>query len=378
MDFTLSEEQKMLQRTVRDFATDKLAPVADVLDQAQEFPLDNFKMMAGLELVGMALPARYGGGGASFVSLAVAMEEVARACASTCDILNAHQMLCAEPIALYGSEEQKKRFLPPLASGEKIGSFAVTEAEAGSDIGNIQTTAVRDGDDYILNGAKIFITNGDVCDTVVVFARIPQLEKRGMTAFIVEKDTPGFSKGKKFHKLGMRAGTAAELIFEDCRLPAANRLGEEGQGMKIALAAIDYGRIGIAAQGIGLAQAVLDRASDYAKERVQCGVPIGRNQAIAWMLADIAVQLEGARLLNYQTAYLADQGAPFGKQAAMAKLSAGELAMRASTQGIQIFGGYGYMMDSPMQRYFRDAKLIEIYEGTSEVQRMVISRALLK
>jgi len=378
MDFTLSEEQKMLQTTVRDFATDKLAPVADELDQAQEFPMDSFKMMAELGLVGMALPAQYGGGGASFVSLAVAMEEIARACASTCDILNAHQMLCAQPIALYGSEEQKKRFLSPLATGEKIGSFAVTEPEAGSDIGNIQTTAVRDGDHYILNGAKIFITNGDVCDIVVVFARIPQLEKRGMTAFIVEKDTPGFTKGKKFHKLGMRAGTAAELIFEDCRLPAANRLGEEGQGMKIALVTIDYGRIGIAAQGIGLAQAVLDKTVDYAKERVQFGVPIGQNQAIAWMLADIAVQLEGARLLNYQTAYLADQGAPFGKQAAMAKLSAGELAMRAATQGIQIFGGYGYMMDSPMQRYFRDAKLIEIYEGTSEVQRMVISRALLK
>jgi len=378
MDFTLSEEQKMLQTTVRDFATDKLAPVADELDQAQEFPMDSFKMMAELGLVGMALPAQYGGGGASFVSLAVAMEEIARACASTCDILNAHQMLCAQPIALYGSEEQKKRFLSPLATGEKIGSFAVTEPEAGSDIGNIQTTAVRDGDHYILNGAKIFITNGDVCDIVVVFARIPQLEKRGMTAFIVEKDTPGFTKGKKFHKLGMRAGTAAELIFEDCRLPAANRLGEEGQGMKIALVTIDYGRIGIAAQGIGLAQAVLDKTVDYAKERVQFGVPIGQNQAIAWMLADIAVQLEGARLLNYQTAYLADQGAPFGKQAAMAKLSTGELAMRAATQGIQIFGGYGYMMDSPMQRYFRDAKLIEIYEGTSEVQRMVISRALLK
>jgi len=378
MDFTLSEEQKMLQATVRDFAADKLAPVADELDQAGEFPMDNFKMMAGLGLTGMTLPTQYGGGGASFVSLAVAMEEVARACASTCDILNAHQMLCAEPINLYGTEEQKQKFLPPLARGEKIGSFAVTEPEAGSDIGNIQTTAVRDGDDYILNGAKIFITNGDVCDTVVVFARIPQLEKRGMTAFIVEKDTPGFIKGKKFNKLGMRAGTAAELIFEDCRLPAANRLGEEGQGMKIALAAIDYGRIGIAAQGLGLTQAVLDKTVDYAKERVQFGIPIGKNQAIAWMLADIATQLEGARLLNYQTAYLVDQGVPFGKQSAMAKLSAGELAMRAATQGIQIFGGYGYMMDSPMQRYFRDAKLIEIYEGTSEVQRIVISRALLK
>ena len=237
---------------------------------------------------------------------------------------------------------------------------------------------MKDGDAYILNGSKIFITNGDVCDIVVVFANIPALEKRGMTAFIVEKDTPGFSKGKKFNKLGMRGGTAAELIFEDCRIPAANRLGEEGQGMRIALVTIDYGRIGIAAQGIGLAQAVLDKTVDYSKQRVQFGVPISQNQAIAWMLADIATQLEAARLLNYQAAYLADAGAPFTKQAAMAKLFAGELAMKATTQGIQIFGGYGYMMDSPMQRYFRDAKLIEIYEGTSEVQRMVISRALLR
>jgi len=378
MDFTLSEEQKMLQTTIRDFATNKLAPIADELDQAQEFAWDNFKMMAELGIVGMMLPTQYGGGGATFVSLAVALEEIAKACASTCDVLNAHQVLCAGPIDHYGTEEQKAKFLPPLAKGEKVGSFAVTEPEAGSDIGSIQTTAVKDGDSYILNGTKIFITNGNVCDIAVVFANIPQLEKRGMTAFIVEKDTPGFSKGKKFDKLGMRAGTAAELIFEDCRIPAANRLGEEGQGMRIALVTIDYGRIGIAAQGIGLTQAVLDKAIDYSKQRVQFGVPISQNQAIAWKLADMATQLEAARLLNYQAAYLVDQGAAFTKHAAMAKVYASELAMRAATQGIQIFGGYGYMMDSPMQRYFRDAKLIEIYEGTSEVQRIVISRALLK
>ena len=378
MDFTLSEEQKMLQTTIRDFATNKLAPVADELDQAQEFARDNFKMMAELGIIGMTLPTQYGGGDASTLSLVIATEEIARACASTADIVDAHLCLCAEPIHFYGTEEQKQKFLPPLAKGEKIGAFAITESEAGSDIGNIQTTAVKDGDAYILNGSKIFITNGDVCDIVVVFANIPELEKRGMTAFIVEKDTPGFSKGKKFNKLGMRGGTAAELIFEDCRIPAANRLGEEGQGMRIALVTIDYGRIGIAAQGIGLAQAVLDKAVDYSKQRVQFGIPISQNQAIAWMLADIATQLEAARLLAYETAQLADAGAPFTKQAAMAKLFAGELAMKATTQGIQIFGGYGYMMDSPMQRYFRDAKLIEIYEGTSEVQRMVISRALLR
>jgi len=378
MDFSLSEEQKMLQTTIRDFAADKLAPVADELEQAQEFAMDNFKMMAELGIIGMTLPAQYGGGGADNLSLVIATEEIARACASTADIVDAHLCLCAEPINFYGTEEQKQRFLPPLAKGEKIGAFAITEAEAGSDIGNIQTTAVKDGDAYILNGAKTFITNGDVCDIVVVFTNIPQLEKRGMTAFIVEEGTPGFTKGKKFDKLGMRAATNAELIFEDCRLPAANRLGEEGQGMKICLATLDHGRIGIAAQAVGITQAVLDKAADYAKQRIQFGVPIGQNQAIAWMLADIATQLEAARLLTYQAACSADQGLPFTKQAAMAKLSASELAMRAATQGIQIFGGYGYMMDSPMQRYFRDAKLTEIYEGTSEVQRMVISRALLK
>jgi len=378
MDFSLSEEQKMLQTTVRDFAADKLAPVADELEQAQEFAMNNFHMMAKLGITGMTLPTQYGGGDADNISLVIAMEEIARACASTSDILDAHLCLCAEPINFYGTEEQKKKFLPPLARGEKIGAFGITEPEAGSDIGNIQTTAVKDGDSYILNGTKIFITNGNVCDTAVIFANIPQLEKRGMTAFIVEKDTPGFSKGKKFNKLGMRAATNAELIFEDCRLPAANRLGEEGQGMRICLATLDHGRIGIAAQAVGITQAVLDKAVDYAKERVQFGIPIGKNQAIAWMLADIATQLEAARLLTYQAAYLADQGLPFSKQAAMAKLSASELAMRATTQGIQIFGGYGYMMDSPMQRYFRDAKLTEIYEGTSEVQRMVISRALMK
>ena len=378
MDFKLSEDQKMLQTTIRDFATNKLAPVADKLDQAQEFAIDNFKMMAELGLTGMTLPTQYGGSSTSILSLVIAMEEIAKACASTCDILNAHQILCAGPIYHYGTDEQKKRFLPPLAKGEKVGSFAITELEAGSDISNIQTTAVKDGDSYILNGMKIFITNGDVCDTAIIFATIPELGKRGMTAFVVEKGTPGFTKGKKYDKLGMRAGTNAELVFEDCRIPAANRLSEEGQGMRICLATLDYGRIGMAIQAIGLTQAVLDKAIDYSKQRVQFGVPISQNQAIAWMLADIATQLEAARLLTYEAACLADQSAPFTKQAAMAKVSASELAMKAATQGIQIFGGYGYMMDSPMQRYFRDAKLIEIYEGTSEVQRMVISRALLR
>ncbi len=378
MDFQLTEEQKMLQATVRDFATSKLAPVADELEQAQEFGMDNFKMIAELGLTGMTIPTQYGGSGASNFSLVIAMEEIAKACASTCDILDGHLCLCADPIYRYGTEEQRKRFVPPLAKGEKIGSFAITESEAGSDIGAIQATAVKDDDSYILNGTKIFITNGNVCDIALVFANIPTLGKRGATAFIVEKGTPGFTIGKKYNKVGMRIATNADLIFEDCHILAANRLGEEGQGMRICLSTLDYGRIGIAAQAVGITQAVLDKAVDYSKQRIQFGQPISQNQAISWMLADMATQVEAARLLTYEAAYLADEGVPFTKQAAMAKLYASELAMRASVQGIQIFGGYGYMMDSPMQRYFRDAKLTEIYEGTSEIQRMVISRALLR
>ena len=377
MDFTLSEEHKMLQATVRDFAAKELAPIADELDQKQEFAMNNFKMMAELGLLGLIIPPEYGGSGGGELSVVIAVEEIARACAATANILDCHLCLCAGPIYRYGTEEQIQKFVPSLAKGEKIGAFAITESEAGSDITAIQTTAVKDGDSYILNGTKVFITNGDVCDTIIVFANIPAPGKRGMTAFIVEAGMPGFSKGKKYNKLGMRAATNAELVFEDCPVPVENRLGEEGQGMKICLATLDHGRIGIAAQAVGLTQAVLDRAIDHSKQRIQFGAPISQNQAIAWMLADMATQLEAARLLTYKAAHLADNGAPFSKHAAMAKLYASELAMKAATQGIQIFGGYGYMMDSPMQRYFRDAKLTEIYEGTSEIQRIVISRVLL-
>ncbi|MFC1995186.1 acyl-CoA dehydrogenase family protein [Chloroflexota bacterium] len=378
MDFTLSEEQKMLQTTVRDFANNKLAPVADKLEQAQEFAMDNFKAAAELGLTGLVIPPEYGGSGADYVSYVIAMEEVARACASTCDLLDGHLSLCTEPIYIYGTEEQRKKFVPPLAKGEKVGSFAITEAEAGSDIGAIKSTAVRNGDSYILNGTKVFMTNGDVSSTAVVFANVPELGTRGMTAFIIEDGMPGFTKGKKYNKVGMRAATNCDYIFEDCPVPVENRLGEEGQGMKICLATLDHGRMGIAAQAIGITQAVLEKSIEYSKQRVQFGAPISQNQAISFALADMATQLEAARLLTYKAASLADRGEPFTIYAAMAKLTATELCMQASVQGIQIFGGYGYMMESPMQRYFRDAKLTTIYEGTSEVQRMVISRALLR
>lgn len=378
MDFALSEEHKMLQATVRDFASEKLAPVADELDRRQEFARENFRMMADMGLLGLGISQEYGGSGGDELSVAIAVEELSRACAATADILDAHLCLCAAPLYRFGTEEQKRKFLPALVKGEKVGAMAITESEAGSDVSNVQMTAVRDGDGYILNGTKIFITNGDVCDLVLLFANVPELGARGMTAFLVEAGTPGYSKGKKYDKLGMRAATNADQVFEDCRVTAANRLGDEGRGMRIFLELIDHGRIGIAAQANGITRVILEKATEYAKGRKQFGAPIASYQAIGWRLADIYTELEAARLLTYQAAWLADNGQPFRTQAAMAKLYATELAMRATTLGIQVFGGYGYMMDSPMQRYFRDAKLTEIYEGTSEVQRMVISAALFR
>lgn len=378
MDFNFTEEQKILQASVRELANKKFAPIADKLDRKQEFGLDNFKTLCELGFSGMGIPEEYGGSSGNKVSAIIVMVEIARACASTCDIMDTHLLLCTEPIYLYGNEKQRHKFLPPLIKGEKIGAFALTESEAGSDVSAIKTTAVRDGSDYIINGTKIFMTNGDVAGTGIVFANVPSLGNRGMTAFIIEDGMVGFSKSKKYDKLGMRAATNCDFIFENCRVPVENRLGEEGQGMRICLATLDRGRLGIAAQSIGIAQAILDKAVEYSKHRVQFGTPIGQNQAIAWMLADMSTHLEAARLLAFKAAFLADHGEPFTVYASMAKLFASELCMDAATKGIQIYGGYGYMMDSPMQRYFRDAKLTTIYEGTSEVQRMVISRNLLR
>lgn len=377
MDFNLSEEDKMLQATARDFARKELEPVAAAIDEKEEFAMENFKKMAGLEFTGLAIPPEYGGSGGNMLSLSLVMEEIAKACASTCDILDAHISLCARPIHFYGTEEQKKKYLPMLARGEKIGSFGITEAEAGSDIAAIKTTAVRDGDSYVINGSKLFITNGPVSDIIVLFATIPDLAPRGMTAFIVDTDTPGFSRAPQYRKLGMRGATNAELVFDNVRVPTENRLGDEGRGMRICLATLDEGRVGIAAQSVGIAQAVLDRATAYAKERKQFGALLAEHQAIQWMLVDMATKIQAARLLTYQAATLYDEGARASKEAAMAKLFASEGCMEIAVNGIQIFGGYGYMMDSPMQRFFRDAKLTQIYEGTSEVQRMVIARSLL-
>jgi len=378
LDFLFDEKQKMLQTALRNLAKEKFLPIADELDRKQEFPMDNFKIMADLGLMGLDIPVENGGSGGDKVSIVIAIEEISRACASTGGIIDAHLILGTEPIYLFGNEQQKRKYLPMLVKGEKVAAFAITESDAGSDISRIKTTAVREENHYILNGVKVFITDGDVAGTVIVFANIPALGKRGMTAFIVDDSMPGFIKGQKYDKVGMRASTQSELIFENCRVPVENRLGEEGQGMKICLATLDRGRIGIAAQALGITRAVLEEASLHASQRVQFGGPIGQNQAISWKLAEMATDLEAARLLTYQAACLCDQKLPFTTQAAMAKLFATELAMRASIDGIQIFGGIGYMMDSPMQRHFRDAKLTTIYEGTSEVQHMVISRSLLK
>jgi len=377
MDFELTEEQKIMQETIRNFAKNELEPVADELDQAEEFPWKIFKRMAELGLTGMILPTEYGGSGSDELSLNIAIEEIGRACASCAHILDSHLLLCASPIYHFGNDEQRQRFLPPLAKGERVGSYGLTEPDAGSDITSIKLKAVKDGENYVLNGQKTFISNGEVCETAIVFGSIPELAPRGMTAFVVEMGMPGFTKGKKFKKLGMRAATTAELFFEDCRVPAANRIGEEGKGVRIALSTLDRGRIGIAAQAVGIARAVLEKCTRYSKERIQFGAPISKNQAIAWKLADMATEIEAARFLYYKAAYLADKGEPFSTNAAMAKVYAAELAMKAATWGIQIYGGYGYMMEYPMQRHFRDAKVTEIYEGTSEVQRIIISRAVL-
>ena len=378
MDFHLSEAEQMLQSTARDFAKNEIEPVAAAVDEANVFAMDNFKKLAEVGFTGLAIPPEYDGSGGDVMELALVMVELAKACASTCDIVDAHISLCARPILLYGTEEQKVKYLPPLCRGEKVGAFAITEAEAGSDIANIKTTAVRDGDFYVLNGSKFFITNGPACDTIVVFAGIPDLAPRGMTAFIVEADMPGFSRSPQYEKVGMKGASNAELIFDNLRVPAENRLGDEGRGMRICLATLDEGRVGIAAQAVGISQAVLERCAQYAKERKQFGKPIGENQGIQWMLVDMACQVESARLLLYRAAKMMDEGANAVTAAAMAKLVATDTCMDIAVKGIQIFGGYGYMMDSPMQRYFRDAKLTQIYEGTSEVQRMVIARDLLR
>ncbi|MFL0474102.1 acyl-CoA dehydrogenase [Priestia sp. 179-F W1.4 NHS] len=377
MFFKLSEEHEMIRKMVRDFAKNEVAPTAAQRDEEERFDRGIFTQMADLGLTGIPWPEQYGGIGSDYLAYCIAVEELSRVCASTGVTLSAHTSLAGWPIYTFGTEEQKQKYLKPMATGEKIGAYGLTEPSAGSDAGGMRTLAVKDGEDYILNGSKIFITNGGEADIYVVFARIDPNEKR-TSAFIIEKDMPGFSVGKKEKKLGIRSSPTTEIIFEDCRVPKENLLGNEGEGFKVAMMTLDGGRNGIAAQAVGIAQGALDAAVDYAKERQQFGKPIISQQGIAFKLADMATSIEAARLLTYQAAWLESQGLPYGKESAMSKLYAGDTAMKVTTEAVQVFGGYGYTKDYPVERFMRDAKITQIYEGTQEIQRLVISRYLAK
>ena len=381
MNFELSEEQSLIRDTVREFAESEIGPSAAQRDEEERFDRSlMFDSLAELGLTGIVFPEEYGGAGADYLSYAIAVEELSRVCASTGVTLSAHLSLGANPIYLFGTESQKQQFLVPLATGEKMGAFGLTEPSAGSDAGSTKTTAVRDGDDWLLNGSKIFITNGGEAEIYVVLARTDKDAKKhhGMSAFIVEKGTEGFSFGKKEQKLGIRSSPTMEIVFENCRIPADNLLGEEGQGFKVAMKTLDGGRIGIGSQAIGIAQGALEQAVAYAKERKQFDKPIAAFQGISFQLADMATQIEAARLMVYNAAYRASAGLSYSQASAMAKLMASETAMKVSTQAVQILGGYGYSREFPVERMMRDAKITEIYEGTSEIQRLVIGTALTR
>ncbi|MGN4253530.1 acyl-CoA dehydrogenase AcdA [Bacillus cereus group sp. MYBKT14-1] len=379
MHFKLSEEHEMIRKMVRDFAKNEVAPTAAERDEEERFDRELFDQMAELGLTGIPWPEEYGGIGSDYLAYVIAIEELSRVCASTGVTLSAHTSLAGWPIFKFGTEEQKQKFLRPMAEGKKIGAYGLTEPGSGSDAGGMKTIAKRDGDHYILNGSKIFITNGGIADIYVVFALTdPESKQRGTSAFIVESDTPGFSVGKKESKLGIRSSPTTEIMFEDCRIPVGNLLGEEGQGFKVAMQTLDGGRNGIAAQAVGIAQGALDASVEYARERHQFGKPIAAQQGIGFKLADMATDVEAARLLTYQAAWLESEGLPYGKESAMSKVFAGDTAMRVTTEAVQVFGGYGYTKDYPVERYMRDAKITQIYEGTQEIQRLVISRMLTK
>lgn len=381
MNFELNEEQALIRDMVREFAEKEIAPSAKQRDEEERFDRDlMFGRLAELGLTGIVFPEEYGGAGADYISYAIAVEELSRVCGSTGVTLSAHLSLCANPIFLFGSEEQKQKYLTPLATGEKMGAFGLTEPSAGSDAGGTKTTAVKDGDEWIVNGTKIFITNAGEAETYVVLARTDKDAKKhhGISAFIIEKGTPGFSFGKKEEKLGIRSSPTMELVFENCRIPAGNLLGQEGEGFKVAMKTLDGGRIGIASQALGIAQGALDVAVEYAKERKQFDTPIARFQGIQFQLADMATQIEAARFLVYNAAYRASNKLSYSQQSAMAKLMASETAMKVTTQAVQVLGGYGYTREFPVERMMRDAKITEIYEGTSEVQRIVIGSSLTR
>ncbi len=374
-----TEEHEMVRQMVRDFAKNEVAPIAIEVDENERFPEETFKKMAELNLLGLPFEDKYGGAGMDLISYTITLEELARVCASTALSYSAHVSLAASPIHMFGTEEQKQKYLIPLAKGEKIGSFGLTEPTAGSDAGGTKTTAVRDGDSFILNGSKVFITNAAFADILVVTA-VTDKEKgrRGISNFIIERDFPGFEVGKKEKKLGMRASPTSMLHFTDCQVPVENMLGTENSGYKQFLTILDGGRVGIAAQSLGIAKESLKRAMLYAQEREQFGKPIGEFQAIQFKLADMATKIHAAELMIYNAAFRKMEGKPYIHEAGMAKLFASEIATECANQAIQIHGGYGYTKEYEVERFWRDAKLLEIGEGTSEVQRIVIYRELLK
>ncbi|MCR4441688.1 MAG: acyl-CoA dehydrogenase [Peptococcaceae bacterium] len=379
MNFTLTPKQQMLKNFFREFAKKEVEPLAAKIDESEEFPWSTVKKMAKLGIMGIPFPKEYGGAGGDTLSYTIAVEEISRACAATGIILAAHVSTACHPIYQFGNEEQKQKYLKPMAQGQLLGAIALTEPNAGSDASNQQTTAELDRDAYVINGTKMFITNGGVADVYIVFAVTNRSKGlKGISAFIVEKGLPGFSFGIKENKMGIRASSTTELIFQECRIPKENLLGKEGEGFYIAMQSLNGGRIGIGAQALGIAQAALDESIRYSKERYQFKRRIGDFQAIQWMLADMATEIDAARFLVYRAAYLKDQKKPFGKESAMAKLYASEVAMKSTVKAVQIHGGYGYMKEYKVERLMRDAKITQIYEGTSEIQRMIISESLLK
>ena len=379
MDFELTDEQQLIREAVREFAEAEVTPIAAELDRDHRFPRELLPKLAEMNLMGMPYPEKAGGAGADYVSYVIAVEELSRACASTGVIVSAHTSLATWPVFKFGTDAQHDRYLHDMASGRRLGAFALTEPAAGTDAGAGTATATLHADGYALNGSKMFITNAPFADVYIVFAKTdPERGARGMSAFIVEKDAPGFSVGEAEHKLGIRGSSTPPVYFSDCRVPREALLGGEGDGFKIAMATLDGGRIGIAAQALGIAQAALDASVAYAKERVQFGKPIAALQAIQWMIADMATEIDAARLLVYRAASCVDNGRPYSTEGAMAKLFASETATRVAGKAIQIHGGYGYTESYPVERNYRDAKITEIYEGTSEVQRMVIARSTLR
>jgi butyryl-CoA dehydrogenase len=379
MDFQLTEEQAMVQAMAREFAQAHVAPIASEIDRDARFPHETVKRMGELGLLGICIPETWGGSGADMVSYVVALEEIARACASHAVVMSVNNSLYCDPVYRHGTDAQRARFLKPVASGHALGCFALTEPEAGSDARNQRTLARRDGEHYVITGRKLFISTGREASFALVFAQTDVAKShRGVTAFVVEKGTPGFSVSKTEDKLGIRASDTAELVFDGCRVPVANRIGEEGRGFHIALGTLDGGRIGIAAQAVGIATGAYERSVKYAREREAFGVPIGQHQMVAWMLADMATTIDGARLMTLRAATLKDAGQPYTKEASMAKLFAAETAMKAATDAVQIHGGYGFIREAEVERYFRDAKITQIYEGTSQIQKLVIAREVLR